>query len=134
MPARLPRRARILPRTRWLAVFSLLVAGCVHLVVALGHAQMSLLFGVGSLGAALAQLLLAALLVRRTGPIPLAATIFVNVALLALYLGNVIVGFPFLAHHGPGPEPIDRDGILAAASEIASIAVATVLLRSRSDC
>ena len=80
---------------------ALSVAGLIHCLLMPAHFAESTLFGLGFLGAAVAQLGLAGLVIIRPRREVYLTIIAVSLTLIALYAFNVVVGLPF--HAGDNP-------------------------------
>ncbi|MGI8830211.1 MAG: hypothetical protein ACR2I5_10645 [Candidatus Limnocylindria bacterium] len=78
---------------------SLAVAGILHCLLMPDHFVKSTIFGLGFLGAGIAQLGLAGAVLLRPGRLVYAAIIAISLTLMSLYAFNVAVGLPF---HGSG--------------------------------
>lgn len=117
----------------------LFVAGGIHLLLTPEHLGQSPVLGAGFLAAGLAQLALAAVLVAGVGRaddlVP-AATVAVDVALVALYGYAVLVGLPFGGgdeEHAAGlvlgaGEPVDLWGFVDLLAELGALGLAALLL------
>lgn len=92
------------PATSWATaalVVALSVAGLIHCFLMPAHFAESTLFGLGFLGAAVAQLGLAGLVIIRPRREVYLTIIAVSLTLIALYAFNVLVGLPFHAGESP---------------------------------
>jgi hypothetical protein len=86
-----------LPRLALAAVLA--VAGLIHLVLVPDHFAESTLMGLGFVGATIAELGLAALVLAWPHRLVYLGTIVVAVGLIGLYAYNVMIGLPFAAGH-----------------------------------
>src|SRR5215210_2538373 len=77
----------------------LLVAAWIHLVLVPEHLGEAFILGLGFLAAAIAQLGLAAIVVRRPTVGAFAGVVSVNGILIVIYAYAVVVGLPFEAGH-----------------------------------
>ena len=73
---------------------SLAVAGIIHCLLMPDHFVKSTIFGLGFLGAGIAQLGLAGAVLLRPGRLVYAAIIAISLTLMSLYAFNVAVGLP----------------------------------------
>lgn len=74
---------------------SLAVSGIIHCLLMPDHFVKSTIFGLGFLGAGIAQLGLAGVVLLRPGRLVYAAIIVISLTLMSLYAFNVAVGLPF---------------------------------------
>jgi len=96
---------------------SLAVAGIIHFLLMPDHLVESTIFGLGFLGAGIAQLGLAGGVLLRPGRLLYAAIIAISLTLVSLYAFNVAVGLPFdgspnhtgVAHGGQGGDGAHGD-------------------------
>lgn len=133
----------ISPRVRlWSQIalaLCLAVAGIAHLLLAREHLEESSLLGLGFVAAGLAQIVLAAIvirtvLLRRPGRAGYLVIIALNVALVFLYAVHVWLGLP-LAGTAKGvilgiQEQIDVPGSLTKVAELVSLLLAFIWLSS----
>lgn len=116
---------------------ALVAAGWIHLLLVPEHLAESTVLGLGFLAAGVAQVLLAGLVLWWPRSWTLGMVVAINVTLIAIYAYGVLVGLPFGApgEHaeasglvvGAG-EPIDWYGAVSKVAELASAAIAFMLL------
>ncbi len=119
----------------------LLTAASIHLILTPQHLSESPLLGIGFLLAGIVQLASATFVLLRTDDRGINLVLLVSVALIAIYLYSVFIGFPLDSGHdtetaagfriGAG-EPIDLKGAINAIAEIAAIPLALILARHTS--
>lgn len=115
----------------------LLLTGWIHLLLVPEHLGESTVLGLGFLASGIAQVVLAGVVLWRPRSWNLTLVIAINATLIAVYAYAVLVGLPFGDHAehaeavglviGSG-EPIDAYGALSKLAELASAAIAFVLL------
>ena len=127
-----PRRRRThahrVDDLRLLLAVGLVGAAAIHAAVVPEHLAEWGAAGVFFVILTAAELVVAALLVRRSGPVGLVATAVVSAGPLALWLWSRTAGMPF----GPEPGAAERVGLPDSAAcvlEIGSLLVALLLLR-----
>jgi hypothetical protein len=140
---RAPVRRSTLPSglaLRLVLAVATVVAGWMHLVLTPEHLGESTILGLGFLGAGLAQLALAVLVVEGSSELVLSVLVALTVALIAVWAYAVLVGLPLAeGGHGHGAEetglvvghgePIDLVAAVTKLAELTSLAAALLLLR-----
>lgn len=130
---RLPSRVVL----RLVMAAGLLVAGWIHVLLVPEHLAESTILGLGFLGAGIAQLALAGLVIWRPRLWTLSAVVALNATLIVVYAYAVLVGLPFGGgEHGEAAvglvigagEPIDVFGALSKIGEATSLLLAFALL------
>ncbi|MCU1537876.1 MAG: hypothetical protein JWP82_2227 [Humibacillus sp.] len=118
------------------------VAGWMHLVLTPEHLAESTVLGLGFLGAGVAQVALAVLVVEGRSETTLSILVALDVALLAVWAYAVLVGLPLAEagghdHGGEAAglvighgEPIDLAAAVTKLAELTSLALAFVVLRA----
>ena len=117
---------------------ALLTSGWIHLALTREHLQASSVLGGGFLIAALAQILLASLILVRPTDLAYYAAIGLSTGLIVVYAVAVFHGLPFGDGHdqvqgfkiGSG-EPVDLNGVVGKLSELLTVAVAFALIGRR---
>jgi hypothetical protein len=130
------------PRTEralgFVLLSGLLVAAGTHLAVGVGHT--GTIFGALSLGAAVAQCLLAVAVLLRPSPFVYQASIFLSLTLMQLYALNITIGLPPLMGHADLegthrllgitltlPNLVDAQGVVAQSAQLATVVSAAFL-------
>ena len=129
---RLEKPNPLLDKVRYSAVALSLVAGLMHAWVAPEHFGEWWGYGLFFVGAALVQILYAALLVWRPQKWIVAAGVAGNLLIIGLYVFTRTVGIPFI---GPGAwevEGVDAIGLASKAAELALVVALLVLISARS--
>lgn len=104
--------------TTFLAALTSMGAGGVHLAVAGPHLAESVALGIAFLVVGWVQVLLAAMVMRRPGPLLAGSLVAVHALALGAWAVSRTVGLPLV---GGGVEPVGPSGLLTVALEVAAV-------------